>query len=124
MPFKYRDFGKKTKSATLDLGEGDSINFEFRTGVMTPQFLADFQSLSDAALVTPAVTLALSRHLASLLTEWDMLDDDDASMFPLDPARLAADIPASVQVAIIFQAIEEMRAAQTGEAAAAQASKA
>jgi hypothetical protein len=119
MPFKYRDFGKKTKTATLDLGEGDSIAFEFRTGVMTPQFLADFQSLSDAALVTPAVLLALSKHLANLLVSWDMLDDDGVSMFPLTPERLVADIPAEAQVSIIFAAIGEMRAAQTGEAPAA-----
>ncbi len=114
MGFKYKDLAKKTKRATLDLGDGDTIAFEFRTGMVTPRFLADIQTLDDVEHLTPDVVLAISEHVARLLTTWDV-EDDDGSMFPLDPTRLAADIAAQVQLAILFTCIAEMK---PGEATA------
>lgn len=123
MGFKYRDLAKKTKAVTLDLGDGDSIAVEFRTGLLTPQFLADMQALGDKDNVSPEKLLTVSTHLSRLLTSWDV-EDDDGQMFPLDPKRLALDIPLETQLALLNLCIEEMKPGEAKAAAQAPAANA
>lgn len=125
MPLRFTDLARDTKSATLELGGGESICFRFRHGLITPRLMHDFLALDASRLEHATVDeqeasmMAISGHLARLLTEWDVLDSD-GSMFPLTADRLAADIPLLVQVRLLQTCLAEM--SSTGEAAAPVAS--
>jgi len=127
MPIKFSDLARDTKAATLDVGGGDTIAFRFRHGLITPRLMHDFLALDVSRLEQATVDeqeaamMAISAHLARLVTEWDVLDSD-GSMFPLDAARLAADIPLLVQVRMLQTCLAGMSEASAGEAAAPGAS--
>lgn len=126
MPFKFTDLAKKTKSATLDLGDGDVIQFEFRPALITPQFIHALSALDASRMQTAtadqadATIQSVSDQVARIVASWDV-QEDDGSPFPLDPARLKADIPIQAQVAILMACMQAM---QPGEATAPQSTPA
>jgi hypothetical protein len=116
MPIKFSDLAKATKSATIEVGEeGDTITFRFRHGLITPRFVQDLLALDEGRLKgatageAAAAVQAVSEQLAHVVAEWDVTEADGATMFPLDPARLAAEIPLDVQVQMLFTILSEMR---------------
>ena len=123
MPLRFSDLARDTKAAVLDLGHGDEIRFRFRHGLITPRLMHDFLALDESHIKRATVDeqeasmMAVSAHLARLLTEWDVLDADGVSMFPLTAERLAADIPLLVQVQLLRCCLAEMA---PGEARAAE----
>jgi hypothetical protein len=123
MPLRFSDLARGTKAAVLDLGDGDVIRFRFRHGLITPRLMHDFLALDESHIQRAtadeqeATMMAISAHLARLMTEWDVLDADGTSMFPLDADRLASDIPLLVQVRLLRTCLAEMA---PGEAPAAE----
>lgn len=120
MPMKFSDLARSTKTGLLDLGDGDVIRFEFRQGLVTPRFMHDLYAL-DPEQFTPATSteqdaaiMAVSSHVARLVAEWDLLDED-GSMFPLEAERLARDIPFVVQFRLLQRCLAEIA---QGEASA------
>lgn len=126
MPIKFSDLAKATKSATLDVGDGDTISFRFRHGLVTARLLHDLLSLDEAYMqaASPAQVdesiMGICEQVARLVAEWDLLDADGVSMFPLDAQRLAADIPISLQARILRVCMAEMTT--QGEASAPEGS--
>lgn len=129
MGFKYKDLAKKTKRISVDLGDGDVLQVEFRHHLITPALAADFATLGAAegkkvdslpsaerAAIVAAIRAA-SDHLAELVTWWD-LDADDDSMFPLNAAVMAAKLPIDFQMRVLGACLHESRA---GEASAPEA---
>src|SRR5260221_6813873 len=113
---KFSDLAKATKPATISVGdEGDTISFRFRHGLITPRFVQDLLALDESRLKgatageAAAAVQAVSSQVAHVVSEWDVTEADGKTMFPLDPARLAADIPISVQVQMLFTILAEMR---------------
>jgi hypothetical protein len=116
---KFSDLSGKDKPAKLELSDGNVISFRFKYGLITPKLLHDLAALDrletgNLASAEEALT-AVSGHLAQLVTKWDVLDADGKTMFPLEAARLAADIPLVVQYQLIQRCLQEM---QPGEAIA------
>lgn len=120
MPIKFSDLAKATKAATFDLPDGaGTICFRFRHGLITPRMIQQVVEWSDlsgaSAAETAAALMSISQNVARLVTEWDVMEDDGVTMFPLDAARLAADIPLTVQSGLMYACFAEM---QMGEASA------
>lgn len=124
MPIRFSDLARETKGGTVDVGgDGDVIHFEFRHHLITPAFMQTLYALEAAATASPAEQMAaisaVSEQVARLVVEWDVLDDDDVSMFPLTPERLAG-FPLLIQLRILNQCVAEM---QPGESSAPRAAE-
>ena len=119
MPIRFSDLARETKGASVDVGGGDAIHFEFRHHLITPQFMHTLYALEAveqaSAAQQQAAIRAVSEQVARLVTEWDVLDEDDVSMYPLTVERLA-DFPLIIQLRILNQCVAEMQPA--GEASA------
>jgi hypothetical protein len=117
---KFSDLAKATKRSKVSVGD-DEISFAFRHGLITPRFIQDLLALDESRLknATPAeadaALASVSEQMARIVAEWDVTEEDGVTMFPLVADRLAAEIPLSVQVAILFTCMAEM---QPGEATA------
>ena len=118
MPVRFSDLARETKGATIDGGGGDVITFEFRHHLITPAYMHTLYALQDAAAASPAeqdaAIQAVSEQVARLVTEWDVLDEDDVSMYPLTVERLQ-DFPLVLQLRILNACVEAM---QPGESTA------
>lgn len=121
MGFKFTDLAKKTKPGTLDLGDGDVIQFTFRPALLTPNFVHNLSMFDEARMSAASAAEAdeviqdASEQVVKVIATWDVLDEDGTTPFPLDVERLRADIPVQVQVALLMQCTREM---QPGEARA------
>ena len=118
MPIRFSDLARDTKGASIDVGGGDAIHFEFRHNLITPAYmhtLYALQAMDDASPAEQEAAIrAVCEQVARLVVEWDVLDEDDVSMYPLTVARLL-DFPLVLLLRILNQCVAEM---QPGEASA------
>lgn len=110
---KLSDLTSKTKSITFDY-EGESVNMDVRTALITPKLIADLALLDNMTVDGAARMLAISTHLAQLVAKWDVLDDNDV-MFPLNVDRLASEIPVAFQARCLMEAVQAMGEATAPE---------
>jgi hypothetical protein len=92
---KLADLARKTKRVTLAF-EDETVHLEVRYQLITQKLIADIAALNSLAIDLSEQTAeklhTLGEQVARLVASWDVLDDD-GQMFPLDPERLAAEIP-------------------------------
>lgn len=122
MPLRLADLAAKTKDATIDF-DGESVTLTVRYQLITPRFLAQLEQLQalqgDGGGHTGDVLTALCGQLCQIIERWDVFDEDGATMFPLDAARMAAELPVPFLYAVLGGAMGVMK---PGEASAPEAS--
>jgi hypothetical protein len=73
----------KPRNATVDLGDGDTINITFDANKKTQHWMREAQTRDEAQ-----DSLSLPKALASVLIGWDVTEDD-GSAFPPTPENIA-----------------------------------
>jgi len=97
---------QKTTKTSMPFDD-DVLNYEFKHALITPALVADIQRLIEASVSAENI-LAISTHIVSLVTTWDLIDEDGA-MFPLDAKRIAHEVPLVFQATLITDMISKMR---------------
>lgn len=123
---RFSDLARKTRAVTLDLGDGDTITGHYRHGLITPRLVHDILALDTGRMrsappdETAAALDAVAGHVARLIADWDLREDDDRAPYPLTVDRLR-DLPLPVLIALIMACVEDMNA---GEKAAPETTSA
>lgn len=102
---KLSDITAKVKAVSFDY-EGETVNLDVRTQLITPKLIADLSELEEKKL-TPETLRAISEHLVRLVATWDV-QEDDGSAFPLEVSRLEAEIPVGFQMQALMAAVNAM----------------
>jgi len=108
MPLTLAKITSNTATVTMTYGE-DSVTMTYYPGRVTEKTIAQLQGYAD---VDPARFAETAREvnvlLASLIKSWDVLENDETTMFPLDPARLS-ELPFLFRAQVIVAIMQDIR---------------
>lgn len=88
MPITVAKIASNTASTSFQWGE-DTVNITYYPGLVTEKTFADLDSFNAASSDEIQSSFAmLNTTLCKLMKSWDVLEED-GSMFPLEPGRMA-----------------------------------
>ena len=108
MPITLAKMASNTASVTLQIGE-DTVTAIYYPSKITERTFAqlqDFAAMTESRIIEGFGTL--NDMLAHLIKEWDVLEDDNETMYPLDSKRLA-DLPLVFRTQLIYAIMQDLR---------------
>lgn len=93
----------KTARATFTYA-GEPVALEVRAQLITPDLLTHVNLIADRTADTAVRAQALAVEVSRLVASWDLLGDD-GEPFPLEAARLAAEIPVAFLSQVLTEAV-------------------
>src|SRR5258708_35651234 len=107
MPVTLAKIAANTASVTLHVGE-DTVTVVYYPGRVTERAIAVVNSFSTMHQETLAEGFReFNEVIANLIKSWDVLEDD-GTMFPLKPGRLA-ELPVTFRVQVLGAILGDIR---------------
>lgn len=108
MPITLAKITSNTAEISMMVGE-DTVNVTYYPGRVTEKTIAQLQGYADVNPDHFAETVhEVNVLMANLIKSWDVLENDEVTMFPLDPERLA-ELPFMFRTKVVVAIMQDIR---------------